>query len=77
MKQDLLSEALNIIRNRKEKAEHEAYNQKLKAMQDKFFAQIYKKYVDTLIENARKEAFGEKFDPNEVINLKNEYICKD
>lgn len=74
MKQDLLSEALNIIRNRKEKAEHEAYNQKLKAMQDKSFAQMYKKYVDTLIENARKEAFGEKCDPNEVANLKSQYM---
>ena len=76
MKQDLLNEALNIIRSKKEKAENKAYDSKLQALKDKKFANLYEKYVDKLIENAKKDAFGEKYDKNEVEKLKNQYMLR-
>lgn len=74
MKQELLNEGLNILRKRKEIAENEAYNNKLKALEDKSFEKIYNEYINSLIENAKKEAFGEKFDQKQINILKNKYM---
>ena len=63
MKQELLNEGLNIIRKKRTIAENEAYSQKLQAMKDKTFSKLYKKYMEILVENAKKEAFDEKCDP--------------
>ena len=74
MKQELLNEGLNIIRKKRTIAENEAYSQKLQAMKDKTFSKLYKKYMEILVENAKKEAFGEKCDPNELKNAKTQYM---
>lgn len=74
MKQELLNEGLNIIRKNRAAAENKAYTRKRQAMKDKSFAELYNKYLTLLIENAKKDAFGEKYDPNELKKIKTQYM---
>ncbi len=70
MKQDTVRKALNVIMERKRKAEQE-YEEKIAPLYfNEQFAETEKKYKRLMIENARKESYGEKVDRKEELQLK-------
>ncbi len=70
MKQDIINIAKNNIIAKKREAERE-YNERMKPLrQNPKFDELEKSYTRLLIENARKEALGEKTDKDEENKLK-------
>lgn len=70
MKQAIIFKALAIVQARKRKAESE-YSDKIRPLyKDEDFEELDKKYTRLVIENARKEANGEKVDKSEEEKLK-------
>ena len=72
MKQSLLNEAMEVIRKNYNKAENEAKTNLEKALEDPKFKNLYSTYTSMMIENAKKEAFGEKIDNKKLIETKEE-----
>ncbi len=63
MKQNIIEQALNIIRARKKKNQDELREKLAVLEKDEDFATLEKKYTALVIENKKKEAYGEV--PNE------------
>jgi len=60
MKQIILNEALQIIRQRRAENEKKSNANLKKALNDESFAKLYKEYTNGVIENAKCEAYNEK-----------------
>lgn len=70
MKQTLLNEALGKLRLKKQIAEKQA-NQNLKsALKDKDFSDLYNDYTNSIIENAKCEAFGLPLNDSNLSKIK-------
>ncbi len=70
MKQDTIQKALNIISERKRSA-NSAYEEKIAPLySNKKFVETEKEYKRQMIENARKESYGEKVDRSAELKLK-------
>lgn len=70
MKQEIEKEALKVVQQRKRDALKEYENANLKVFAEEKYAEMQQKYQKMMIENAKKEAYGEKFSKNEELNLK-------
>lgn len=70
MKQSLLNEALLQINKNREGAESKARKNLELALKDKAFKKLYTDYTTEMIENAKKEAFGEKIDSKKITQIK-------
>ena len=55
MNTNILKKAKKIIENRHQIAQNEAINNKIEAMKDEEFNELYSKYIDTVIEEARTQ----------------------
>lgn len=66
MNQRLLNEALNNINSKRISAEKTAKENLEKALKNDDFKKLYYAYTSTMIENAKKDAFGEKYEKNEL-----------
>ena len=76
MKQSLLNEALSIIKSREEKADGDARKNLNLALKDKDFQKLYSDYTSLMIENAKKEAYGEKVDQKQQDDLKKKFEAR-
>lgn len=65
MNPKVTEQALNIIRNRRQDAEKRYREKMAKIESDKNYNLTQKRYMALVIENARKEAYGEKADKTE------------
>lgn len=70
MKQSLLNDALLKINKNREEAESKARKNLELALDDKTFKKLYTDYTTEMIENAKKEAFGEKIDSKKLTQIK-------
>lgn len=70
MKQTLLNEALGKLRLKKQIAEKQASQNLKSALKDKDFSDLYNDYTNSIIENAKCEAFGLPFDENKLNKLR-------
>ena len=70
MKQILVNQAQDIIKNRRLEAERKARLNLQQALKDSTFRNLYTSYTEIMIENAKKEAFGESVDKLKEKNLK-------
>lgn len=76
MKQSLLNEALSIIKSREEKADGDARKNLNLALKDKDFQKLYSDYTSLMIENAKKEAYGEKVEQKQQDDLKKKFEAR-
>lgn len=76
MKQSLLNEALSIIKSREEKADGDARKNLNLALKDKDFQKLYSDYTSLMIENAKKEVYGEKVDQKQQDDLKKKFEAR-
>ena len=70
MKQSLLNEALAVVNKNREQAESVARKNLEMALQNQEFKNLYTSYTSLMIENAKKEAFGEDFDGKKLVEIK-------
>ena len=68
MKQSLLNEALAVVNKNREQAESVARKNLEMALQNQEFKNLYTSYTSLMIENAKKEAFGEDFDGKKLVD---------